>query len=124
VAKEKSRLFLDELAIARGLRRRPTDDESKLWRHLRGRRFSDVKFRRQHPIGPYIVDFFCVEANLAIELDGGGHGHAEKVAEDAHRTLELHRLGARVLRFWNKDVFQNTESVLKMIAEAIETPSP
>jgi len=100
--------------------------EKKLWRYLRDRRLARAKFRRQHPIGPYIVDFYCDEARLAIELDGGGHGHEEEAAYDALRTSELAKLGIRVLRFWNNDVTGNLDGVLKTILDALgeSPPSP
>ena len=83
-----------------------------------------MKFRRQHPVGQYVVDFFCAKASLAIEVDGGGHGIENQIEIDEHRTRELERLGIRVLRFWNTDVLGNPEGVLKTIAEALEAPSP
>jgi len=124
VTGKKSQLFREELASARGLRRRPTEAEKRLWRLLRGRQFDGVKFRRQHPIGAYVVDFFCADAKLVIELDGGGHGVTEKAKDDQHRSQELRGLGFRVLRIWNTDVLQNPEGVLKTISEALSTPSP
>jgi len=124
VAGKKSQLFREELASARGLRRRPTETEKRLWRLLRGRRFDGVKFRRQHPVGAYVVDFFCSDSKLVIELDGGGHGVEEQANNDQHRTREIGRLGFRVLRIWNTDVMQNPEGVLERIAEALSTPSP
>ena len=124
MAGKKSQLFREELASARGLRRRPTETEKRLWRLLRGRRFDGVKFRRQHPVGAYVVDFFCSDSKLVIELDGGGHGVEEQANNDQHRTREIGRLGFRVLRIWNTDVMQNPEGVLERIAEALSTPSP
>jgi len=121
---KKAQLFREELASARGLRRRPTEAEKRLWRLLRGRRFDGVKFRRQHPVGAYVADFFCSDSRLVIELDGGGHGGEEQAREDEHRTREMGRLGFRVLRIWNTDVMQNPEGVLERIAAALSTPSP
>jgi len=83
-----------------------------------------VKFRREHPVGAYVVDFFCSDARLVIEVDGGGHGVEEQAREDEYRTREIGRLGFRVLRIWNTDVMQNPEGVLERIAEALSTPSP
>ena len=83
-----------------------------------------MKFRRQQPIGPYVVDFCCPKARLILELDGGGHGVAEKIHDDDHRGQELERLGFRVLRFWNTDLLQHPDGVLKTIAEALRAPSP
>ena len=99
-----------------------TDAERKLWRCLRSRQLSAMKFRRQHVIDRYIVDFVCVEAALVLELDGGQH--AERVAQDADRTRKLESLGYRVLRFWNNDVLMNTEAVLEVILEALASVSP
>ena len=86
---------------ARGLRQTMTDAERKLWYHLRGRHLSGHKFRRQHEIDQYIVDFVCTDAMLVIELDGGQH--AEQQEYDERRTQYLHAKGYRVLRFWNND---------------------
>jgi very-short-patch-repair endonuclease len=84
---------------------------------LRDRRLLGVKFSRQVPIGPYVVDFCCREQRLIIELDGGQHASA--VADDAGRTAHLERLGYRILRFWNHDALGNTEGVLETIARAL-----
>jgi very-short-patch-repair endonuclease len=91
---------------------------------IRGRRFEGIKFRRQHPVGAYVADFFCATSKLVIDLDGGGHGIEERAEEDRHRTQEIERLGFRVMRVWNTDVMQNPEGVLERFAEAISTPSP
>ena len=108
---------------ARTLRRRQTDAERRLWARLRDRRLLGVKFSRQVPIGPYIVDFCCRELRLVVELDGGQHAIRE--AYDAERTAFLERLGYRVLRFWDNDALANTEGVLIRIVEALAArPSP
>ncbi|MBE1160510.1 endonuclease domain-containing protein [Dyella acidiphila] len=107
---------------ARGLRRAMTDTELRLWRYLRNRHLMGSKFRRQHEIDRYIVDFVCVEAALIVELDGGQH--AEMMAEDARRTRRLEALGYRVLRFWNNDALTNTETVLAVILEAVARAAP
>jgi very-short-patch-repair endonuclease len=92
-----------------------TDAERTLWKALRDRQLDGHKFRRQHPIGPYILDFFCEERRLAIEVDGGQHT-AER---DAPRTAWLAGHGIRILRFWNNDVLNNLPGVLETIcAEA------
>jgi adenine-specific DNA-methyltransferase len=102
---------------ARRLRREQTDAERKLWSRLRDRRLGGAKFRRQHPIGPYIADFCCPEARLVIELDGGQHGvHRD---DDRRRTAFLTQQGYRVLRFWNNQVLQEPEAVLSRLAEAL-----
>ena len=111
---------------ARGLRRRQTDAERRLWFRLRDRRLLGVKFSRQVPIGLYVVDFCCRERKLIIELDGGQH--ADMAARDAGRTEYLARLRYRVLRFWNNEVLGNTEGVLETIARELgclqNLPSP
>ncbi len=110
---------------ARNLRQRSTDAERLLWRHLRDRQLAGLKFRRQHPLGNFIVDFVCVEHQLVIELDGGQH--ATQQQEDAHREAFLMGLGYRILRFWNNEVLGNTEGVLEAIvktAHSSDPPSP
>jgi very-short-patch-repair endonuclease len=107
---------------ARRLRRDQTDAERKLWSRLRDRRLSGVRFRRQHPIGPFIVDFCSIEANLVIELDGGQH--ALQARSDAARTEFLRRQGYRVLRFWDNEALANIDAVLQRIVEALGHPLP
>ncbi|HQR61130.1 MAG TPA: DUF559 domain-containing protein, partial [Methylophilaceae bacterium] len=108
---------------ARELRASATDAEQKLWHLLRDRRFFDFKFRRQHPVAGYILDFYCAEAKFAIELDGGQHAQAEEY--DAQRTHTLAQQGIRLLRFWNNEFLQNPEGVLETIATALQVrPSP
>lgn len=102
---------------ARQLRRTPTDAERALWRHLRRRQFDGCKFRRQQPVGPYIVDFVCFENGLIVELDGGQH--SERVGYDRARSRWLEAGGYRVLRSWNHDVFQNIEAVKQVIRNAL-----
>jgi very-short-patch-repair endonuclease len=97
--------------VARGLRRRGTDAEQRLWRHIRSRQLEHAKFVRQFPIGGYIADFACRSAGLIIELDGGQHS----VELDAARTTMIESFGYRVIRFWNNDIFENMEGVLKNI---------
>jgi very-short-patch-repair endonuclease len=89
-----------------------------LWRQLRNRRLNGWKFRRQHPVGPYIVDFVCPAAGLVIEVDGGQH--AKQRAHDRVRTEHLNAAGYRVLRFWNNAVSDNLDGVLTRISQAIE----
>ena len=107
---------------ARKLRENQTDIEVKLWSRLRDRQLGDAKFRCQHPIGPYIADFCCVEQALIIELDGGQH--ADQSSADQQRTNLMKNLGYRVLRFWNNEVHSNIEGVLERISEAIAHPHP
>ncbi len=103
------------LEFARKLRKEQTDAEQFLWRILRNRNFCGLKFRRQCPIGAYILDFFCDDLNLAIELDGGGHATVDQTAYDEERTKIINGAGIRVIRFWNHDVFNETEAVLEEI---------
>ena len=108
---------------AKRLRASVTDAENKLWYHLRNRRFGGHKFVRQHPVGPYIVDFACREADLIIELDGGQH--SLRTVSDARRTEILKSHGYRVRRFWNADVLNNIDGVLQIIADDLDkAPSP
>ena len=100
---------------ARALRAALTEGERKLWQRLRNRQLSGAKFRRQHPIGPYIVDFFCLEARLTIELDGSQHGEEAQARADERRTEYLQQQGYTVLRFWNEEVLDNLDGVLETI---------
>ena len=102
--------------IARGLRQRSTDAERQIWSHLRDRRLGGLKFRRQCPIGRYIVDFVCLECLLVVELDG--YQHMVNLTADAKRTQDLVQAGYRVLRFWDNDVLRSTEAVLASILAA------
>jgi very-short-patch-repair endonuclease len=105
-------------AKARQLRRSMTLAERTLWRVIRDKQINDSRFRRQRPIGKYIVDFVCLETKLILEVDGGQH--ADQVEYDAVRTAFLESLGYRVLRFWNNDVLQNTDGVVTVILGALE----
>jgi len=113
--------------LARALRKRMTDAERLLWRHLRNRELGGWKFRRQYPVGTFIVDFICVEKNIVIEVDGGQH--AENEEQDLQRSAYLNKMGYRVLRFWNNEVLQETEAVLTAIFAILangkqNSPSP
>ncbi len=103
------------LARARELRRMQTPAEAKLWAVLRGRHLG-YKFRRQHPLGHFVADFYCAAVQLVIELDGDSH--AAQVAYDAQRTAWLEAHGLRVLRFSNSDVAHNLEGVVTAILQA------
>ncbi|MCX8051232.1 MAG: DUF559 domain-containing protein, partial [Chlorobi bacterium] len=109
----------DLLEFARSLRKTATDAESLLWRLLRNRGIEGAKFRRQHPIPPYVLDFYCHELKLAIEVDGGQHNEAQQRKRDEERTAFLESRGIRVLRFWNREVLHETEGVLQAIYQAI-----
>lgn len=102
--------------FAKELRHRSTDAEKILWKYLFAHRTSGLKFRRQQPIGKYIVDFVCFEKRVIIELDGGQH--AEHQMQDAERDTWLRAQGYTVLRIWNSDVFHNLEGVLQTILDA------
>ena len=103
----------DLLTFAHALRTNQTDAETKLWWLLKDRRLRSMKFRRQHPIPPYVVDFYCHDAHLVIEVDGGQHSEARRYDEE--RTAFLGSLGIRVMRFWNNEVLQSTDAVLEAI---------
>ena len=112
---------------ARKLRKNMTEAEKLLWYHLRDRRFFSVKFRRQHPLGPYITDYACIEHKLVIECDGGQHGI--QIEKDATRTQFLEKIGYKVVRFWNNDILENLYGVLTVINQhlpesAVITPHP
>jgi len=110
-------------ALARKLRGTSTDAEMLLWRHLRNRHMAGYKFRRQDVIGPYIVDFVCLDAGLIIEADGGQH--LEQRHRDRERTAFLESRGYKVIRFWNNEILCDIESVLEQIhACLIDIPSP
>ncbi len=102
---------------ARALRGRMTDAERKLWYALRDRRFEKFKFRRQVPIGRFIVDFVCFEARIVIEVDGGQHADS---LSDRSRDRWLAAKGFRVLRFWNNEVLRNFEGVMTVLAQALK----
>ncbi|MBO9670394.1 MAG: endonuclease domain-containing protein [Sphingobium sp.] len=98
------------------LRQEMTDAEKIVWRHLRNRQLDGFKFRRQTTIGPFVVDFLCVERSLIVEIDGGQHSEVR----DAARTDYLDAQGYRIMRFWNHEVAEGLEGVLQTIAEALE----
>ena len=110
------------LPTARTLRQPQTDAEALLWYYLRDKQLDGYKFRRQHPIGPYIVDFACLSRKVLIELDGGHH--AEQREQDEARDRFLRNEGYRVLRFWNNEVFGNCGGVLEAIRAAVQDPPP
>lgn len=105
----------------RRLRRATTEAESLLWSRLRAHRLAGVHFRRQHPIGPYIVDFCATDVKLIVEVDGGGH--IDQAKYDMERSAYLGASGYRVLRFWNDEIMKDMDTVLGVILEALERPS-
>jgi very-short-patch-repair endonuclease len=110
---------MEQREFAKALRQRMTEAEILLWRHLRGHRLGGEKFRRQQPIGSYVVDFVHFGARLIIEADGGQHDGAPS---DAVRDAWLQTQGFRVLRFWNDEILRNTEGVLEAVMIALNEP--
>ena len=110
-------------ARRRDLRNNPTAAEATLWRYLQRRQILGKRFRRQYSIGRYIVDFFCVECDIAIELDGSPHFQELKAEYEAERTAFLEGLRIKLIRFENRTVHQNIEAVLETIREAIRNRS-
>jgi very-short-patch-repair endonuclease len=108
------------VSTARRLRRSQTDAERVLWFKLRDRRLNGLKFRRQVSIDRYVVDFFCVEANLIIEVDGGQHA----TADETQRTKMLEAMGYLVLRFWNNEVHENIHGVLDTVLKVLDGSGP
>ncbi len=109
---------------ARALRHRETPAERLLWAALRSRRLDGLKFRRQHPVGPFVLDFYCPERKLVVELEGAVHGGPEATEQDAFRSAYLTQYGYRVLRFRNDDVLGNLPMVLEHIATTALTSHP
>jgi very-short-patch-repair endonuclease len=101
---------------ANSLRLNSTDVERKLWARLRNRNFYNIKFRRQHPIDRYILDFICVEKKIIIELDGGQHNFETHKIKDEIRDNYFIDRGYKILRFWNNEVNENLDGVLTVIA--------
>jgi primosomal protein N' (replication factor Y) len=106
---------------ARDLRQNATEAERKLWQLLRSRHLAAAKFRRQHPIGPFIADFACPDAKLIVEADGGQHAESDA---DERRTAWLQTHGWRVCRFWNNDILGNPEGVLLSIQRSFYAQRP
>ena len=108
---------------ARGLRHTPTHAEARIWSWLRDRRFGDYKFRRQHPIGNYVVEFYCRELKLVIELDGAQHASADGNEYDTVRTLELQTYGLSVFRTSNELLINDALTAAQCIEEAVRSRS-
>ena len=103
--------------IARKLRKEATIQERRLWNLLKNRQLCGFRFKRQSPIGEYIVDFVCPEKKLVIEIDGGQHNNPETIEYDEKRTTFLHSKGYTVIRFWNNEVYENIDGVIGKIKE-------
>jgi very-short-patch-repair endonuclease len=102
---------------ARENRQKQTKAENLLWLNLRNRKLKKRKFRRQHPLGKYIADFYCHECSLIVELDGGYHLSPEQADYDKERTLYLENAGLKVIRFSNEEVLEKISSILKEISD-------
>ena len=118
------RASTEQRQFARHLRHHLTDCERLLWSRLRNRGLARFKFRRQHPWPPYVLDFYCAELRLVVELDGGQHHDEAGLAKDRLRTVYLQQQGLEVLRFSNLDVMRNLEGVLTEILRWLETRAP
>ena len=101
--------------LARVLRKNQTPQERKMWSLLRNHKYKNLAFKRQHPIGDYIVDFICLEKKLIIEIDGGQHNEPDNIEYDKKRTEYLESKGYKVLRFWNNEINKNIEGVFLII---------
>ena len=111
------------LKNAKEMRSNMTPAETKMWRILRGKRFQDLKFKRQVLIGNYIVDFLCENKKIIIEIDGGQHNEELNIQSDKNRTRYLENNGYKVLRFWNDEVMKNINGVMEVIFREIEGKS-
>ena len=109
-------------SVARKLRKKSTIAENLLWQKLRNRQLEGFKFRRQQPLGPYIVDFVNFEKRIVIEIDGGQH--AVLKSKDENRDAWLNDEGFKVMRFWNNEVFENLEGILQVIRNRLISPLP
>ncbi|ABA75263.1 MULTISPECIES: endonuclease domain-containing protein [Pseudomonas] len=116
----QNRPTLDQRRFARHLRASQTDCEQLLWQKLRARQVAGLKFRRQVPVPPFVLDFYCVELKLAVELDGGQHFEEAGEIHDRRRTAYLQRLGIEVVRFSNLEVIQQMSDVLEQIVRVAE----
>jgi len=110
-------------AVARKLRKQDSWGERLMWSWLRGRRFATYKFRRQMPLGPHVLDFFCAEAALNIEVDGFQHGRPDHADADTRRDEWLDRRGIKVLRFWNTRLRRDKEAIRDAIWHALQKRS-
>jgi very-short-patch-repair endonuclease len=111
------------LHLKRRLRSNMTGPETRLWSKLRARQLQGLKFRRQHGIGPYIVDFYCSEQSLVIEVDGDSHADPDQTLKDQLRDNYLQSLGLRVIRYYNDDIVKNLEGILEDLSEKVSSGS-
>ena len=111
---------MSSIQTAHQLRRNQTDEEKELWGALRSHRFAGFKFRRQHPAGIYILDFYCAAARLDVELDGFQHGLPEQMQHDEARSAFLKEQDIEELRFWNHEWQRNREGCLLAIWDALQ----
>ena len=113
-----------KLETARQLRKTSTRPEARLWEQLRNRQLENNKFRRQVPVGPYVVDFLCLEKKLIIEIDGWTHSTESEIKNDERRTAFLNAEGFKVIRFQNAEISQGMDQVLTLITEALKLKKP
>ena len=110
--------------LSRKLRKHQTEVERLFWVKVRNRQIEGLKFRRQHQLGIYIVDFVCLERKLIVELDGGQHNDEQQRDKDSQRTSYLEGLGFEIIRFWNNEVIENLPDVLEKIYQVCISPHP
>ena len=110
----------DKNLLARKLRKNQTSQERIMWNLLRNQQFQGLKFRRQYPVGNYIVDFICKEIKLIIEIDGGQHNSEDGIEYDIKRTEDLETKGYKVIRFWNNEIDNNLEGVYQILRDMIK----
>jgi 5-methyltetrahydrofolate--homocysteine methyltransferase len=121
--KPKGKTTWKYVIAARELRQEETEAERILWQALRGKRLNGLKFRRQHPYEHFILDFFCVEHQLVVELDGSVHGLPDQIEFDKERTKFLNDHGLHVIRFQNEEVIKNLPNLLQKIIEVTSRPN-
>jgi very-short-patch-repair endonuclease len=110
--------------LRKGLRKKQTDAERKVWNFLRNKQILGFKFFRQYGVGGYILDFYCPRIKLAIEIDGGQHNENSVVLFDERRTKYLKSLGIKVVRFWNNDVLENIDGIYVKVLESVNSSHP
>jgi very-short-patch-repair endonuclease len=114
----------DKLPFKRRLRNDMTASERRLWTQLRSRQFHSLRFRRQHGIGPYIVDFYCPALLLVLEVDGDTHGNQSQTERDCERTDYFRSLGLHVLRYTNTEILENLDGVLEDLTKKLKGLTP